>query len=517
MKIFLSVPLLFALAPALFAQCLELGVKPPGIMTESLGNVIDVDGPTGIAGAPGTDIPFDGTGIAYLFDSSSGDILKTLSPGDPGAHQGFGQGVAIAGPYAAVGAWLDDGAGDNAGAAYVFDTATGAQLYKLLSPLPSPGAVFGRPIAITGNYLLVGAFSDSKVAVNGGAVYVFDLATGAYLHELIAPVMIGDQFGLGLAVDGNSAVVSAPYSDLHGVNAGAAYLFDIPTGALVTELVTGGPPTTVLGIFSSANSGRVALSGTNSRVHMFDLATGTELPMVSFPSVSPDNGLVQVALEGNLLLVGQSQASGFGKYAGRVLAFDLTTGQMTTTFVDPGGEQGDLFGNALALDGGRGYIGASGKSAIITNQGAVFFANLCASLGTSYCGPAVANSSGAPARIEGHGSTNVADNNLVLRAVDLPPMQFGLFLTSATQGFVTGPGGSQGNLCLGGSVARFAGDISSSGNLGHIYLEVDLGALPTSPPHAVQPGETWNFQAWFRDANPNLTSNFTDGLSITFL
>ena len=31
---------------------------------------------------------------------------------------------------------------------------------------------------------------------------------------------------------------------------------------------------------------------------------------------------------------------------------------------------------------------------------------------------------------------------------------------------------------------------------------------------AIQPGETWNFQAWYRDSGSN---NFTDGLSIGFL
>ena len=33
---------------------------------------------------------------------------------------------------------------------------------------------------------------------------------------------------------------------------------------------------------------------------------------------------------------------------------------------------------------------------------------------------------------------------------------------------------------------------------------------------AIQSGETWNFQAWFRDSNPTATSNFTDGLEIQF-
>ena len=34
---------------------------------------------------------------------------------------------------------------------------------------------------------------------------------------------------------------------------------------------------------------------------------------------------------------------------------------------------------------------------------------------------------------------------------------------------------------------------------------------------AVQAGETWLFQLWFRDVNPGNTSNFTDGIAITFV
>jgi hypothetical protein len=33
---------------------------------------------------------------------------------------------------------------------------------------------------------------------------------------------------------------------------------------------------------------------------------------------------------------------------------------------------------------------------------------------------------------------------------------------------------------------------------------------------AVLPGDTWSFQAWHRDVNPNTTSNFSDTISVTF-
>ncbi len=43
---------------------------------------------------------------------------------------------------------------------------------------------------------------------------------------------------------------------------------------------------------------------------------------------------------------------------------------------------------------------------------------------------------------------------------------------------------------------------------------VDLGSVTTGPVSVVQPGDTWNFQCWYRDTFN--TNNFTDGVSVTF-
>ena len=134
-------------------------------------------------------------------------------------------------------------------------------------------------------------------------------------------------------------------------------------------------------------------------------------------------------------------------------------------------------------------------------------------IGTNYCGPASLNSSGQPAAISAWGDPIAAMNNLTLAAEGMPANEMGYFLCSQTQGFVSLPGGSQGNLCLGGKIGRFAGQVSSTGSGGEFSIPVDLNFLPMSPPQAVQPGETWNFQAWFNDG---ATSNFTDGLYVTF-
>jgi hypothetical protein len=136
-------------------------------------------------------------------------------------------------------------------------------------------------------------------------------------------------------------------------------------------------------------------------------------------------------------------------------------------------------------------------------------------LGTSYCS-AELNSTGAPSVTCATGSPVVADGNFTLTTPALPTNQFGYYLASLTQGDVLFPGGSQGRLCVGGTIARFTSQLQNSGAAGEISIAVDLNAIPMSPPVAVQPGQTWNFQLWFRDNNPGPTSNFSLPVSVLF-
>ncbi|MEZ6013792.1 MAG: hypothetical protein R3F49_01645 [Planctomycetota bacterium] len=139
--------------------------------------------------------------------------------------------------------------------------------------------------------------------------------------------------------------------------------------------------------------------------------------------------------------------------------------------------------------------------------------------GASYC-TANTNSAGTSATMDATGSNSVASNSVTLIASALPSNSFAFFLTSRTQGFAMNPAGSQGNLCLGGSIGRFvgAGQIQNSGAGDTVQLALDLARQPT-PNGLVQvlPGDTWNFTCWYRDVvNGAATSNFADGYSILF-
>jgi hypothetical protein len=138
-------------------------------------------------------------------------------------------------------------------------------------------------------------------------------------------------------------------------------------------------------------------------------------------------------------------------------------------------------------------------------------------LGVPECGPAVLNSTGRPATIQAVGSVHLSDSAVRLVAQDLPNASNGYFLASLNAGFVPNAGNSQGTLCLGGTIGRFNQQIQFSANDGFFSITVNPNAIPQ--PNGAVPllaGQTWRFQCWYRDANPNSTSNFTNATAVTF-
>ncbi len=168
------------------------------------------------------------------------------------------------------------------------------------------------------------------------------------------------------------------------------------------------------------------------------------------------------------------------------------------------------------VPGGDGLVGGildDGRldDAPLSARDIASLAQIGGPVGTIYCSPALPTSTGLPARIGAEGSLRVSENDLTLIAEDLPPGEFGYFFGGETQGMAM-PFGSDGIICLAGVIARFSqpqqivqGPTAA--------IPIDLTSIPTSPPVAVAPGDTWNFQCWFRDG---VSSNFTDALSITF-
>ncbi|MEZ6015705.1 MAG: hypothetical protein R3F49_11360 [Planctomycetota bacterium] len=146
-----------------------------------------------------------------------------------------------------------------------------------------------------------------------------------------------------------------------------------------------------------------------------------------------------------------------------------------------------------------------------------------APLGSSFCDPAAVSSSGLRAELTACGieDQQVGAYRLRLVTLGLPVDTLGFYLASQTQVPVTTVPNSQARLCLGGTVLRIGPSIGAVSWSKSIVWEVDLANIDgygAGIPglDVVAAGQTWGFQLWFRDRNPNPTSNMSNGVSVTF-
>jgi hypothetical protein len=133
-----------------------------------------------------------------------------------------------------VGANQDDDAGSSSGSAYVFVRANGAwsEQSKLTADDAAVGDFFGFSAALTGDVAVVGASQDKVAGVRTGSAYVFVRSAGTWTQykQLVASDGgLGDQFALSVSADGVTAISGAFLHDGTGNNAGAAYVYSLPS------------------------------------------------------------------------------------------------------------------------------------------------------------------------------------------------------------------------------------------------------------------------------------------------
>jgi len=196
---------------------------------QNFGSAVAIDGSTAVIGALGDDHAEVFSGAAYLFDLQSSEQLLRLTAHDAHPFHYFGSAADIEGNYTVIGAWADVDQGENAGAAYVYDTNTGLELHKLTPPTTGSWQRFGSggTIAIEGDIVLIGAPGKGK-----GEVYAYDLPTGQYLGEIKTNHVGGPIPNFGSAIDivGNTVLISASFDTANGFASGSAFIFDLNTG-----------------------------------------------------------------------------------------------------------------------------------------------------------------------------------------------------------------------------------------------------------------------------------------------
>ena len=199
---------------------------------------MSVDGDTALIGAPYVDV--DGKtdqGAAYIYyrnrggPNAWGQVAKLTAP-DGGVRHLFGT-VALNGDTAVVGAPF--ARGSYLGTAYIYyRNQGGPDAWGLVAELIASGSAYadfyGGAVAVDGDTLLIGA---SQSWMGPGVVYVYYRNQGGpdawgEVTKFIASDGGGNEyFGGAISLDGDTAVIAAPYAPRDGPTArqGKVYIF----------------------------------------------------------------------------------------------------------------------------------------------------------------------------------------------------------------------------------------------------------------------------------------------------
>lgn len=212
-------------------------------LNDLFGYSVSLSGDTAVISSVADDNGGQQSGSAYIFTRSGGiwTEQQRLQASDAAEGDNFGHSVSLSGDSVIIGAWQDDNAGGNAaGSAYVFTRSGGVwtQEQKLIASDASGLDFFGTSVSLSGDTAIVGASLNDSAGNDAGAAYVFTRSSGVWVEQQrlrASDAAAEDNFGGRVSISGDKAVISSFLDDNSGgVDAGSAYVF-IRSGGVWTQ------------------------------------------------------------------------------------------------------------------------------------------------------------------------------------------------------------------------------------------------------------------------------------------
>ena len=347
----------------------------------NFGHSVAAVGDNILVGCPYDDTGARDAGAAYLFNGATGKQIHKFENPTPAEDDSFGWSVAAVGDNVLIGAYLDDTEAPDAGAAYLFDGDTGELLLTVVKPGSYGSEWLGFAVAAAGDNLLVGSYHGEADGIYPGTAHLFDGSTGGLIRTFVNPTPEeDDHFGISVAAVGDKVVVGADHDDGGGTNAGAAYLFDAVTGDLLHTFTKPDPAgAESFGYSVAAVDGNVVVGAPRDWSHpfltgvvcVFDGPTGKPLM-----TLQPDGAAswfgVSVAAVGSDILVGACYDDTDAPNAGAAYLFDGDTGEGLLTLLSPEPDADDYFGVSVAGVGNNILVGAHYDDPGAANAGSVY-------------------------------------------------------------------------------------------------------------------------------------------------
>ena len=246
----------------------------------------------------------------------------------------------------------------------VFPMSASAALFdvqrKVIASDDAAFDFFGIAVAIDGNTAIVSAPHNDDNGINSGSAYLIDVSTGQELFKLTASdAAANDEFG-SVAISGNRAIVRRYSKDSAGVNAGVAYVFDVSTGQQLYKLTASdaaandifGGPISISGNLAIVGHAGKSVSGKASAgaAYIFDISTGQQLyKLTASDAAAGDRFGKSVAISGTTVVIGSDFDDDGGNASGSAYVFDAATGTQLRKLHALDAAPEDLFGTSVAL------------------------------------------------------------------------------------------------------------------------------------------------------------------------
>lgn len=276
--------------------------------------------------------------FGIFYQSSFAQVVAKIISGDGKAADRFGNAVAISGDYILVGAHQADVSGNNSGAAYIFKRSgkVWLQTQKLVPGDGAAGEEFGYSVALNDNFAVVGAWKDNDLGTNSGSVYVFQRSPNGWQQMAKLRASDGQAFNLfggSLALSNETIAVGAYRDNDRGANSGSAYVFRF-NGSSWTQ----------------------------------------EAKLIAPDGVADDEFGKSIAINGNHLAVGAHKDDDRGSNSGTVYIFEKgeTNWAFVTKALASDGAVDDYFGHAVSINGDYLVVGARGDDDKGNESGSVY-------------------------------------------------------------------------------------------------------------------------------------------------
>jgi len=305
-------------------------------------------------GAPQYELSGTEVGAVYLYDYANISNTPTVLTDPVNTGRKFGSSIVSTSNKLIVGS---PGNNSTKGSVYVYDrsnlssTPTALQASGL-----SNGSFFGKTLAVSDSYLVVGAEKQNS---SDGAVYVYDLsnlsASPTELTGYNSRTGQGDEFGSSLAIAGDYLFVGAPKTDNGGTWRGSVNVYDLTTNSLDYELFINVGNYNRFGMSLATAGNSLYVGNRSGTTYLYeDIVSDLSSTPTSISGTTSQFGM-GIALSDDYAVIGYSNTES-------AFVYNRSSANVTS-LTPPDSDSGDRFGEGphnIAIAGDNIAIGADG-------------------------------------------------------------------------------------------------------------------------------------------------------------